>query len=98
MNREKFVQWCFDMHLQNTNGRETDEEMFKLGIEAAVEEMHLLNEMELLYDKHIKSVQKDVEHKYEAMILDWYNVSGRNARFAKHFGIESLRHGCIKKD
>lgn len=38
MNREKFIEWCFDMHLQNTNGRETDEEMFKLGIEAAVEE------------------------------------------------------------
>ena len=31
------------MHLQNTNGRETEDEMFRLGIEAAIEELTEFN-------------------------------------------------------
>jgi len=31
------------MHLQNTNGRETDEELFRLGIEVAINELTELN-------------------------------------------------------
>lgn len=36
---EELVEWIETMHLQNTNGRETEEEMFRLGIEAAIEEL-----------------------------------------------------------
>lgn len=38
-NREECIDIIYDLHLQNTNGRETNEEMFKLGIEACYDEM-----------------------------------------------------------
>lgn len=50
----ELVEWVYDMHLQNTNGRESHSEMFKLGIEAAIEE---LKELKLLKLPHsMKSV------------------------------------------
>jgi len=43
MSKEKnttdLVDWIESMHLQNTNGRETDVELFRLGICAALEEL-----------------------------------------------------------
>tara|TARA_R110000824_G_scaffold85121_2_gene211797 strand:+ start:36 stop:221 length:186 start_codon:yes stop_codon:yes gene_type:complete len=43
MSKEKnttdLVDWIESMHLQNTNGRETDVELFRLGIWAALEEL-----------------------------------------------------------
>jgi len=36
---KELVDWIYVMHLQNTNGRETPDEMFKLGIEAAITEL-----------------------------------------------------------
>ena len=41
--KEELVEWIEIMHLQNTNGRETEEEMFKLGIEATLEELAEFN-------------------------------------------------------
>ena len=41
--KEELVEWIETMHLQNTNGRETGEEMFRLGIEAAIEELPEFN-------------------------------------------------------
>lgn len=38
-SKEELVDWIYTIHLQNTNGRETHEEMFKLGIEACLEEL-----------------------------------------------------------
>jgi len=38
-NKQELVEWIETMYLQNTNGRETAEEMFRLGIEAAIEEL-----------------------------------------------------------
>ena len=43
MEEKEFIDWCYDMHLQNTNGRETEDEMFRLGIEAAYQEREHLN-------------------------------------------------------
>ena len=40
--QEELAQWVYDMHLQNTNGRESHDEMFKLGIEACLEELREL--------------------------------------------------------
>lgn len=37
--KEELVEWIETMHLQNTNGRETLDEMFRLGIESAIEEL-----------------------------------------------------------
>lgn len=37
--KEELVSWIELMHLQNTNGRETELEMFKLGIEATISEL-----------------------------------------------------------
>lgn len=42
---EELVEWIEGMHLQNTNGRENELEMFRLGIEAAIDE---LSELKLL--------------------------------------------------
>lgn len=41
--KEELVEWVEIMHLQNTNGRETEDEMFRLGIEAAIEELTEFN-------------------------------------------------------
>ncbi len=41
--KEELVEWIETMHLQNTNGRETEDEMFRLGIEAAIEELTEFN-------------------------------------------------------
>lgn len=37
--QEEIVEWIEIMHLQNTSGRETPDEMFRLGIESAIEEL-----------------------------------------------------------
>jgi hypothetical protein len=42
MTKKEFINWTSLMHLQNTNGRETPEEMFILGIKAAWDEFHEL--------------------------------------------------------
>ena len=39
MSKDEFVDFVYTMHLQNTNGRESHNEMFKLGIGAAYDEM-----------------------------------------------------------
>ena len=37
--KEELEEQIETLHLQNTNGRETEEEMFRLGIESAIEEL-----------------------------------------------------------
>lgn len=56
--KEDLVNWIETMHLQNTSGRETEEEMFRLGIEAAIEELVDLK----LLPIHLKSInyEKDI--------------------------------------
>jgi len=41
--KDELAEWIKTMHLQNTNGRETGLEMFRLGIEAAIEELTEFN-------------------------------------------------------
>lgn len=41
--KKQLVDWIETMHLQNTNGRETEEKMFRLGIEATIEELTEFN-------------------------------------------------------
>lgn len=41
---EDLVDFIESMHLQNTNGRENELEMFRLGIEAALEEFKSLSQ------------------------------------------------------
>ena len=41
--KEELIEWIETIHLQNTNGRETEDEMFRLGIEAAIEELTEFN-------------------------------------------------------
>lgn len=42
-NEEELVEWIETMHLQNTSGRETPDQMFRLGIEVAISELNELN-------------------------------------------------------
>ena len=39
---QELIDWIYSMQLQNTNGRETYNEMFKLGIEACLTELREL--------------------------------------------------------
>ena len=48
MSKDEFIDFVYTMHLQNTNGRESHDEMFKLGIGAAYDEMPVD------YDKLVK--------------------------------------------
>lgn len=44
---EDLAEWVYTMHLQNTNGRETENEMFRLGIENCIQELTELNLLDL---------------------------------------------------
>ena len=41
--KEQLVEWIETSHLQNVNGRENKDELFRLGIKAAIEELTKLN-------------------------------------------------------
>ncbi len=41
--KDALAEWIETMHLQNTNGRETELEMFRLGIQATIEELTEFN-------------------------------------------------------
>jgi len=43
-SEERLIDFIESMHLQNTNGRENELEMFRLGIEAALEEFKELSQ------------------------------------------------------
>lgn len=45
-DRTKFIDFVYDMYLQNVNGRETYNDMFRLGIESAYDEFVLQLEEE----------------------------------------------------
>ena len=38
-NKKEFIDWVETIHLQNASGRESSEEMFRLGVEATLEEL-----------------------------------------------------------
>jgi len=40
-SKETIIDFIYSFHLQNTSGRETPNEMFKLGIEAVINELNL---------------------------------------------------------
>ena len=65
--KEDLVEWIETMHLQNTNGRETGEEMFRLGIEAAIEELpefNLLSIPDIVHQREqFKSMMFDMANK-----------------------------------
>ena len=67
--KEECVEWIETMHLQNTNGRETGEEMFRLGVEASIEE---LTEFKLF---SIPVVVQQSE--LLTAFVDWYNKERR---------------------
>ena len=50
--KEELVEWIETMHLQNTNGREKEDEMFRLGIETAIEELTELNLLSVKVDNN----------------------------------------------
>ena len=65
--KEDLVEWIETMHLQNTNGRETGEEMFRLGIEATIEELtecNLLSIPDIVHQREqFKSMMFDMANK-----------------------------------
>jgi len=44
---DDLAEWVYTMHLQNTSGRETENEMFRLGIENCIQELTELNLLDL---------------------------------------------------
>ena len=72
MNKKEFVEFVFTMHLQNTNGRESHDEMFRLGIEAAYDEMMLFISIEEQLPKNNEYVLvKTPFCKYPAAVAYW---------------------------
>ena len=71
--KEELVEWIETMHLQNTNGRETKEEMFRLGIEATIEELTEFNLFSIPVvvgrSEQLKAVQKLKDFAYEVCPL-----------------------------
>jgi len=55
MSKDEFIDFVYMMHLQNTNGRESTNEMFRLGIEAAYDEMMILFHSKEELTKHIQN-------------------------------------------
>jgi len=62
-SKEDLVEWVETMHLQNTNGRESNNEMFRLGIKAAIEELIELNLFSLTGVVQAKREVCDKENK-----------------------------------
>ncbi len=58
MDIEELTEWIETMNLQNTNGRESPNEMFKLGIKATIED---LIELKLLKVEDIIKLNKIVK-------------------------------------
>lgn len=53
-NRKECIDIIYDLHLQNTNGRESNEDMFKLGIEVCYDEMVCLQKIQAnFFNQHI---------------------------------------------
>ena len=42
-SKEELIEWIQKVNFKNTNGEETPEEMFRLGVESAVEELTEFN-------------------------------------------------------
>tara|TARA_R110000744_G_C18955349_1_gene516195 strand:- start:98 stop:421 length:324 start_codon:yes stop_codon:yes gene_type:complete len=71
--KEELVEWIETMHLQNTNGRETKKEMFRLGIEAAIEELtefNLLTTPDVVVPKGTVCNHEWTQWKAEGKTLD----------------------------
>jgi len=62
MAKEEFIDFVYMMHLQNTNGRESTNEMFRLGIEAAYDEMIQLIKHNITAMKIINTMPFVVNH------------------------------------
>ena len=49
--QKELIEWIYVMRLQNTNGRESHDEMFRLGIESCLDELYELKLVENLTEK-----------------------------------------------
>jgi hypothetical protein len=67
---QEITSWIHTMHLQNTNGRETPDEMFKLGIEAAVEELIELGLIDAPSDLYERAIKKFGEESQMLMAIE----------------------------
>jgi len=68
--KEDLVEWIETMHLQNTNGRENPNQMFRLGVEAAIEELIELNLLSMTYTE--SSFPEYDNHDYLRGFVDGY--------------------------
>lgn len=76
--KEELAEWIETMHLQNTNGRETELEMFRLGIEAAIEE---ITEFNLFSIPVVVGQSEHCKHNREDLIRD--NSAGWKCKCGK---------------
>ena len=75
MSKNEFIDFVYTMHLQNTNGRESHDEMFKLGIGAAYDEMMQFISINDYLPEHNKYVLvKTPFCKYPAAVAYWNGV------------------------
>ena len=78
MSKDEFIDFVYTMHLQNTNGRETHDEMFKLGIESAYKEMTgfiaFISIEESLPERNKYVLVKTPFCKYPAAVAYWNGI------------------------
>ena len=78
MSKDEFIDFVHTMHLQNTNGRETHDEMFKLGIESAYKEMTgfvaFISIEESLPERNKYVLVKTPFCKYPAAVAYWNGI------------------------
>ena len=68
MSKEEFVEWCYNLHLQNINEREGNLDLFRKGIECAYDEVKILNIHEYdtqVYDEKGETIATIHCHKKE---------------------------------
>ena len=78
MSKDEFIDFVYTMHLQNTNGRESSDEMFRLGIQAAYEEMDgfiaFISVKESFPERNNYVLVKTPFCKYPAAVAYWNGV------------------------
>ena len=76
MAKEEFIEFVYTMHLQNTNGRESTNEMFRLGIEVAYDEMNKICPKEL----NIKFASEEELKKHIQMDMPYATRQTKKAK------------------
>jgi hypothetical protein len=93
MGKDEFIDFVYTMHLQNTNGRESTNEMFRLGIEVAYDEMNKICPKEV--NLKFTSIEELAKHIQMNMPLAIRPTKKAKTVFVNPFISGKAREICI---